>query len=104
MELFDESPASRCHSEFISAYGGKSICKGCGKDEELRLGYCFDCASKGEERAAKRTVEQHLEHALEQLKKGNKENARYDIEWALEICAKNRVKKYQQGGVLSVNL
>lgn len=70
--------------EYISAYGGKTICKGCGKDEELRLGFCFDCASKGEERAAKRTVEQHLEHALNEINKGNKENARYDIQWALQ--------------------
>ena len=69
---------------YISAFGGKTNCRGCGKDDELRLGYCFDCASKGEERAAKRSVEEHLKHGLAQLKKGNMENARYDFKWALE--------------------
>ncbi len=59
-------------------------CQGCGKEDELRLGYCFDCASKGEERAAKRSVKQHLEHAIGQLEKGNDENAKYDIQWALQ--------------------
>lgn len=61
-----------------------TVCKGCGKEEELRMGFCFDCAFKGEARAAKRTVEQHLEKALEKVRSGNTENAKYDIRWALE--------------------
>lgn len=69
---------------YISTYGGRTVCRGCGKEEELRLGYCFDCASKGEERAAKRTVEEHLKHALMKLEKGFREDAKYDICWALE--------------------
>lgn len=59
------------------------ICKGCGKDDELRLGFCFDCASAGEERAARRTVLQHLARGFSNLVKRSP-NAKYDFKWAWE--------------------
>jgi hypothetical protein len=33
---------------YVSAFGGKTNCKLCGQDGELRLGVCFDCASAQE--------------------------------------------------------
>lgn len=59
-------------------------CACCERDEELRMGVCFDCASAGEERAAKRTVVQHLRRALENLLSGKTGNARFDLQWAWE--------------------
>jgi len=59
------------------------ICKGCGKDAELRLGFCFDCATAGEERAARRNVVQHLMKGLQNLWLRNG-NARFDFKWAWE--------------------
>lgn len=59
-------------------------CTCCGNDDELRLGVCFDCASAGEAKAAKRTVDQHLRMALHNLSVGYTENARFDIQWAIE--------------------
>lgn len=82
---------------YISNFGGKSVCKGCGKDEELRLGYCFDCATSGEERAAKRSVEEHLRNGLKNLKEGKNENGRYDFEWALERLT--LTGHYADGGI-----
>ncbi len=32
---------------YISAYYGLGICKICGQEKELRLGWCFDCFEKG---------------------------------------------------------
>lgn len=44
------------------------ICKGCGRDDELRLGYCFDCATAGDLRLGRRTVLQHWWHAITKAK------------------------------------
>ncbi len=58
-------------------------CGGCGQMLELRLGFCFDCSSRGEERAAKRTVAEHLKQARANLAKGSP-NWRFDLHWAWE--------------------
>lgn len=60
------------------------ICKGCGRNTELRLGFCFDCASRGEVRAAQRTVVQHLRKALQNAKIKRWDYVRYDLRWAWE--------------------
>lgn len=64
-------------------------CRGCGKDDDLRFGYCFDCASKGEERAAKRRVYQHLWCGVKKLAKvsrwrssGHWFEVKCDLTWA----------------------
>lgn len=61
-----------------------SACRSCGRDRELRLGFCFDCASAGEARAAKRTVRQHLVKALVHWRRRDWWKARYDLRWAWE--------------------
>lgn len=71
-------------------------CNGCGKEEELRLGFCFDCAFSGEERASKRTVEQHLHQALFNLTIDRKDNAAIDIKWAYERLTETG--DYAKGG------
>jgi hypothetical protein len=63
------------------------LCKGCGQPEELRLGFCFDCAAAGEARAAKRSVVQHLGRGVRNLLKRNP-NWRYDFAWARERLTK----------------
>lgn len=59
-------------------------CTGCGKDDELRLGFCWDCANGGEARAAKRIVRQHLAKAWRNVRQGRWANVRYDLKWAFE--------------------
>lgn len=56
-------------------------CFRCGADDELRFGCCWDCATAGETRAAKRTVVQHLGCMFSNLRKRNG-NAKYDMKWA----------------------
>jgi hypothetical protein len=68
-------------------------CIGCGKDDELRLGFCWDCASEGEARAARRSVLQHLAKALSHI---GQTNFRYDIKWAWERLT--RTGDYAPGG------
>lgn len=60
------------------------ICNGCGRDEDCRCGYCFDCATAGEERAAKRTVWQHICKGIGHLFGGWRTEARIDFRWAFE--------------------
>ena len=60
-------------------------CNFCGsKDSDLRMGCCFDCATSGEERAARRSVRQHLAKAFTNARKGFWDNARIDLRWAFE--------------------
>jgi hypothetical protein len=59
-----------------------AICKGCKSDTELRLGFCFDCASRGEQRAAQRTVLQHVAKALHNARINRWNYVRYDLTWA----------------------
>lgn len=76
------------------------ICAGCGNDDELRLGYCWDCASSGEARAAKRTVVQHIAAMFRNLRKGS-DNAKYDFKWAWERLT--RTGDYAAGGYFERN-
>lgn len=70
-------------------------CDYCGKEDELRFGCCFDCASDGEARAARRTVVQHIGKMFRNLWKRNG-NAKYDFKWALERLTKTG--DYKPGG------
>lgn len=58
-------------------------CANCHRDDELRFGICFDCATAGEARAARRTVPQHLAAMFRNLSRGSR-NAKYDFKWAWE--------------------
>lgn len=80
---------------YYSYNAGLSVCRGCKREEELRLGYCFDCASKGEERAAKRTVIGHIKKAWENYRAGSR-NWRYDLKWAWERAT--RTGDYKRNG------
>lgn len=60
------------------------ICKGCERPRELRLGFCFDCASAGDARSARRTTAQHLAVALRQALRGRWELAGFELRWAWE--------------------
>jgi hypothetical protein len=59
-----------------------SACVKCGRDEELRGGFCWDCADAGEARAAARTVRQHLGAAVGNLLRGRWFNLKCDLRWA----------------------
>lgn len=71
-------------------------CAGCGQDDELRMGYCFDCASAGEERALRRSVPGHLAKALWNAARCRWGNARIDLAWAWERLT--RTGDYAPGG------
>ena len=60
------------------------ICKFCGKNTELRLGCCFDCAHRGEARASKRTVLQHILCSLTHFFNGKLDYAKWDLQWAIQ--------------------
>ncbi len=72
-------------------------CIKCGGDGngELRWGFCFDCASAGEEKAARRTVWQHVVAAAGNIRSGG-ENWRYDLSWAWQRLT--RSGDYKRGG------
>lgn len=64
-------------------------CNYCGKDDDdLRMGCCWDCASEGEARAARRTVLQHLGQACRNIWAGNFCVVRVDLRWAWERLTK----------------
>jgi len=74
-----------------------TICQYCNNpDDDLRMGCCWDCASAGELRAARRTVTQHLGNAVRNLAAGNFANARFDLCWAWERLTKTG--DYAPGG------
>lgn len=79
------------YEEWISV-----TCDGCGLIRELRYGYCFDCANNGEERAAKRTVIQHLKKCFEHIKSMDFELAKYDFTWA--VMRATRTGDYSKDG------
>ena len=60
-----------------------TICRGCGRDEGLRLGYCFDCATYAERIAAHRTVWRHITGIVHTLRM-QLTFARIDFKWAWE--------------------
>lgn len=70
-------------------------CFGCGASRDLRGGFCFDCASAGEARAARRTVVQHICVGFRNLRKRNG-CAKYDFQWAWERLTKTG--DYAPGG------
>jgi hypothetical protein len=59
------------------------ICTGCKRNEDLRFGYCFDCASQGEKRAAKRTTLEHVAKGIRNILEGSK-NYQFDFRWAMQ--------------------
>lgn len=71
-------------------------CTRCGKDDELRLGICFDCADTGESNAASRSVIQHLSKAVRNATQRKWEYAWYDLTWAWQRA--NRSGDYKAGG------
>lgn len=71
-------------------------CKGCGANRDLRLGFCFDCATDGERRAAMRSVVQHLLHIPRCLVHRNWFGAKTDLMWAWERLTKTG--DYAPGG------
>jgi hypothetical protein len=73
-----------------------SVCIGCGRDKELRLGFCFDCATEGERKALRRTVGQHLASAATNFLLGRFGNMRFDFKWAYERAT--RSGDYAPGG------
>jgi len=60
------------------------ICKGCGADDELRMGYCFECASAGDVRLAKRKTWQHWLKGVSHLLRGYWWNAKTDFKCGWE--------------------
>jgi hypothetical protein len=74
----------------------KDVCVGCGREDDLRFGFCFYCASAGELRAARRTVFGHSCRGLKNLLRGRWWQARMDFSWAYERLT--RTGDYQPGG------
>lgn len=72
------------------------ICAKCGRDDECRLGFCFDCADEGEAKAAVRTVVQHIGKGISHAVRGYWTNARIDLSWAWEHLT--RTGDYAPGG------
>jgi hypothetical protein len=71
-------------------------CRGCGHEDDLRLGFCFDCADAGERRAAHRSVAQHVQMGLRHVGQRRWTNARIDFSWAWERLT--RTGDYSPGG------
>lgn len=71
-------------------------CATCGRWDDLRLGCCFDCADKGERRAAHRTVMQHIAKGVRHVARRRWTNARIDFSWAWERLT--RTGDYKPGG------
>ncbi len=83
--------------EAASPLHGVVMCQVCGnEDKDLRLGICFDCAFSAEERAAKRSVLEHLRKCFTNLKNRNVEFAKYDLRWAFQRLT--RTGDYADGG------
>lgn len=93
--------------DFVTGEPGRG-CKKCGRDEETRIGYCFDCASAGDERMAKLTVTQHTKKAVEYLRRSRNKAVPQDMRdefqwranthfhWAYERLS--RTGAYARGG------
>jgi hypothetical protein len=59
-------------------------CDICKKKGDTRFGVCIDCASLAEEKAAKRTVIQHLKKCWANFKSKKYTYAKYDLRWAFQ--------------------
>lgn len=76
---------------------GGGPCSVCGQIDETRFGVCFGCATAGEERAARRTVLQHLSHGFGRVARGWFDfGTRMDFVWAWERLT--RTGDYAPGG------
>lgn len=65
------------------------ICRGCGRDDDdLRMEYCFDCASDGDLRLGRRSVLQHLGKAISHAAPRCWWKARIDLK-----CAWQRLRR-----------
>lgn len=71
-------------------------CACCGSDDELRMGFCWDCACAGEERAANRTALQHIGQAISKASRGYWTESRICLSWAKERLT--RTGDYAPGG------
>jgi hypothetical protein len=71
-------------------------CLGCGKDDDLALGYCYDCAHNGERRLACRTVCQHMAKGITHAFKRQWWYARLDFKLAFQRLL--RIGDYKRGG------
>lgn len=60
-------------------------CVSCGRDEELRMGVCWECANDGERTAAARSVFGHIGHAISRMARGRFDfGTKTDLQWAWE--------------------
>lgn len=82
---------------FTHGCPGHGPCSACGEIEELRYGCCFDCACAAEERAARRSVLEHLSRGLVRVLRGDFSfSTRVDFAWAWERLTKTG--DYAPGG------
>lgn len=72
------------------------ICSLCRNYTDLRMGFCFECATDGERRAAQRSVAGHLARSFVCLWRGHWESARICRAWAWERLT--RTGDYAPGG------
>lgn len=73
-----------------------SQCKRCLKLDDCRLGFCFDCASTGEQRLARRSVFQHIGTGIKHCWTRQWEYARFDFGYAWQRWT--RTGAYADGG------
>ena len=71
-------------------------CGRCKEYTDLRLGFCFDCATSAEKRAAQRSVAQHVVTGVGFLGRRRWTNARICFAWAWERLS--RTGDYAPGG------
>jgi len=71
-------------------------CSGCNKWDDLRFGYCFDCACAGERRAAHCSILGHIGKGMKHIAGGYWTEARIDFSWAWERAT--RTGDYAPGG------
>lgn len=72
-------------------------CSRCRSLTDLREGFCFDCATEGERRAAHRTVVQHVGRSFyAALYERDLTSARIFLRWAWERLT--RTGDYKPGG------
>lgn len=83
--------------EFVDGSPGSGPCVSCGAMDETRMGVCWDCACAGEEKAARRSVMQHVFHGLGKVVRGRFDfGTRMDFTWAWERLTKTG--DYAPGG------
>lgn len=73
-------------------------CRGCGVFDELRGGWCWDCASRGELKRARWTVLQQVKSGLAHLRTRHWFEAKCDFRWAWQRFT--RTGDYAPGGYL----